>query len=163
GSGRPLLADFSVASGPQRPGAGAGEPFGGTLGYMAPEHLDAFNPAELTPREAVDERSDIYALGVVLFEWLTGRSPFPPPPGVLPGSDLLRALAAARRAGAPSPRSVRPDLPAAIDGVVRRCLEPVPARRYQSAAELALALEGCWELYQAEREMPPAGPLTRAT
>ncbi len=59
---------------------------GGTLPYMAPEHLDAFNPNGSTPPEAVDERSDIYALGLILFEMIAGEHPFPEPP---PGRPLL--------------------------------------------------------------------------
>ncbi len=44
---------------------------------MSPEHLDAFNPRGSTPPEAVDERSDIYALGLILFEMLAGEPAFP--------------------------------------------------------------------------------------
>lgn len=160
GYGRPLLADFNLASLSHQPASG--EPFGGTLAYMAPEHLDAFNPGEATPREAADQRSDLYSLGVVLFELLTGKSPFAPLPQPLAGDDLLRALAATRRAGAPAPSQVMPMIPAAVSRVVGRCLEPDPARRYQTAAALAQALEGCRELRQVEKEMPLAGPLTHA-
>src|SRR5262249_39055693 len=73
--GRPLLADFNVSHDPHQVRGREGM-FGGTLAYMAPEHLDAFNPDDPTPPEAVDRRSDIYALGMVLFELLTGRLPF---------------------------------------------------------------------------------------
>jgi hypothetical protein len=60
-------------------------------------------------------------------------------------------------------RRRRPELPEALDRVVRRCLAPQSEARYPSAEELALALEGCRDLLHAEREMPPAGPLTRAS
>jgi serine/threonine protein kinase len=77
--GRPLLADFNIAfAGRSAPGP-AGPGFGGTLAYMAPEHLDAFNASGPTPPDAVDQRSDVYSLGVVLFQLLTGRLPFEPP------------------------------------------------------------------------------------
>jgi serine/threonine protein kinase len=157
--GRPLLADFNLAAGPRR----GGEPaFGGTLGYMAPEHLDAFNPNDPTPPRAVDARSDIYSLGVVLFELLTGRRPFGPAAAGFPPGEALRALAAARRQGAPAPRQLRPDIPAVLDRVVRRCLDPNPDRRYPTAEELARVLDGCGELRRLGRDMPPAGPITRA-
>jgi serine/threonine protein kinase len=159
--GRPLLADFNLASASHQ-AAATDEPFGGTLAYMAPEHLDALNPADSTSREVVDQRSDIYSLGVVLFELLTGKSPFTPPPHPLVDSDKLRALALTRRAFAPAPSEVMPNLPASVSRVVRRCLEPVPAQRYQTAAELAQALEGCRELQQVDKDMPVPGPLTRA-
>src|SRR5262249_25160538 len=61
-NGRALLADFNLARDGRRAGSAAGERFGGTLAYMAPEHLVAFNPEEVASREAVDQRSDIYSL-----------------------------------------------------------------------------------------------------
>ncbi len=156
--GRPLLADFNVS---RRGDAGDDQPFGGTPAYMAPEHLDAFNPAEATTPAAVDGRADVYSLGAVLFEMLTGARPFAPR-GDLAGSRTLSDMAAERRAGAPSPRARWPQVPAVLDRAVRRCLEPDPARRYQTASELARALDGCGRWRRAERRMPPPGPLARA-
>src|SRR4051812_15193459 len=124
--GRPLLADFNIAFDPHGGVGSARESFGGTLAYMAPEHLDAFNPEEATPAEAVDQRSDIYALGVVLFESLPGRLPFS---HTTPGADIceaLRQLASARRAGPPSVRRDRPDIPEILDRTLQRCLDPRP-------------------------------------
>ena len=65
---------------------------GGTLPYMAPEHLDAFNPRGTTPPEAVDERADIYALALILFEMLAGHHPFEPPEVGRPLLDVLAAM-----------------------------------------------------------------------
>lgn len=148
--GRPLLADFNLASDPG-PGDGA-ELFGGSLAYMAPEHLGAFDPRDPTTADAVDERSDIYSLGVVLFELLAGVHPF----GRAAGSP-----AEARRRGAPSLRAIDPEVAPALDLALRRCLEPDPADRHASASELARDLEGCRELRRIEEELPD-GPLARA-
>jgi serine/threonine protein kinase len=157
--GRPLLADFNIAFDPRPVRGGARSMFGGTLGYMAPEHLDAFNPDEQTLPDAVDQRSDLYSLGVVLWETLTGRLPFPV---VGKGSvgDSLRTLAELRRKG-PPPLPPRRPLPEAMARILRRCLHPNPERRYASAAELARVLEGCREQRRIEKELPAGGLLTR--
>jgi serine/threonine protein kinase len=158
--GRPLLSDFNLAF---IAGNATEELFGGTLRYMAPEHLDAFNSDTTTPPEAVDERSDLYSLGVVLFELLTGQPPFADSAENLPREEALHAMAAERRGGAPSPRQRNPEVSEVLDRVVRRCLAPEPGRRYSSAAELAQVLDGCRELRHMAREMPPAGLLTKAS
>ena len=73
--GRPLLADFNVAQAPAALRGTDKETFGGTLPYMAPEHLDAFTgQTDATAR--VDQRSDIYSFGVLGYELLAGRPPF---------------------------------------------------------------------------------------
>jgi hypothetical protein len=128
---------------------------------MAPEHLDAFNPSDPTPPEAVDQRSDVYSLGVVLFQLLTGRLPFEPPGQKGALTTYLRELADQRRTASASPRQLT-EVPEALDRVIRRCLAPRPEDRYPSAADLARALDGCRELRWVEKELPPGGPVTRA-
>jgi hypothetical protein len=76
--------------------------------------------------------SDIYSLGAVLFELVTGRTPF--------GSGR-EALGRILREEVPGPRQVDPALPVALDRIVRKCLRKDPSERYQSAAELAGDLE----------------------
>jgi serine/threonine protein kinase len=158
--GRPLLADFNIAAHPHAVESQGADRVGGTLLYMAPEHLDAF--AGAAPPEVVDARSDVYSLGVVLFELLTGQLPFEDGGPDLPLREALPLLAAERRAHVPSPRQVCPEVPPVLDRVVRRCLESDPERRYPAAAELARALDGCLELCRAEKQLPPEGPLSRA-
>ena len=160
--GRPLLADFNLAHDMVRVDNLAEEIFGGTLAYMAPEHLDAFNPAEpAVAYDVVDERSDIYSLGVVLHEFLSGRLPFRHIPHRAEEQQALRNMAAERRAGVP-PMDLQVPGGEVLERIIRRCLDPDPSRRYQTAAELSRALEGCLEQRCIERELPPAGRLTRA-
>jgi serine/threonine protein kinase len=155
--GRPLLADFNIAC--DAKGMAGGNPFGGTVAYMAPEHLEAFGSEERSTRDAVDQRSDVFSLGVVLFELLTGRLPFHLG-GFDHSKESVRALAAARRQRAPAPSDCAA-MPGTLDRVVRRCLDPEPARRYQEAGELARALDGCRELRRIERNLPSLGPWAR--
>lgn len=155
--GRPLLADFNLASDPrQTSGEGL---FGGSLAFMSPEHLEAFNPEDSTSPGVVDERSDLYALGIVLFELLVGSRPFGKIDGPIRAAKTLRTMAEERRRGAPSPRAFDPDVPPALDRALRRSLDPEPSRRHASAAELARELEGCRTLRRIDAELP-TGPLT---
>jgi serine/threonine protein kinase/Tfp pilus assembly protein PilF len=133
--GRPMLLDFHLAA--DKWGDVDGKYLGGTLPYMAPEHLEAFATEGEAPAEAVDERSDIYSLGVVLFELLTGRHPFKPVLLSPRSQEGIAALVRARRAGAPSLRTINPRISPSLEAAVRKCLEPCPEKRYRSAWELA--------------------------
>jgi hypothetical protein len=158
--GRPLLADFSLSIA-EASREKSGEVFGGTLPYMAPEHLDAFNPQSPITPEAVDERSDIYSLGVVLYEMLALQLPFTAP--VAPISDeSLSLMAEARRSSPDAWRASFPNMPYALDEVLRRCLAADPASRFSSAGELAESLEGCRRLCHAAGKAPARGPFTKA-
>jgi serine/threonine protein kinase len=160
--GRPLLTDFNLSF-RKDPAAGrAADRVGGTLAYMAPEHLDAFYRDGGTPPEAVDQRSDAYSLGVVLYELLTGERPAAPPAPAAAACETLWPVAGARPSDVRPPRLLNPDIPPALDWTIRRCLDPDPGQRYQTAGELARALHGCGELRRRERELPAPGPLTRA-
>jgi hypothetical protein len=126
---------------------------------MSPEHLDAFSGDDLTA-SAVDARSDVYSLGVLLYELFTGEMPFDPP-GKGRMTDEVRKLAEQRRTSVPLlAKYVR--APASLERVIARCLAPDPADRFQSAAELAAALESCRELERVRRDMPQGSWLTRA-
>jgi Tol biopolymer transport system component len=98
--------------------------FGGTLPYMSPEQLLG---------EEIDERSDIYSAGVVLFELATGRLPFDD--SFVP--KLTNAIVHAAPAG---PKVLNPKLSAEFNRITLKCLEKDPELRYQSAKELAADL-----------------------
>jgi hypothetical protein len=98
----------------------------GTLDYLAPERIRG---------EPVDGRADIYALGCVLFECLTGQVPFPR------GSEAS-AIYAHLEEQPPRVSELRPDLPRALDDVVARALSKDRADRWQSGAELRAAAQG---------------------
>jgi serine/threonine protein kinase len=95
----------------------------GTIGYMSPEQVRG---------EPVDGRSDIFSLGVVLWEMLTGRRPFR-------GDSPVETLSAILREE-PAPDPAFADLPSDFERILRRSLEKRPESRYGSAADLALDL-----------------------
>jgi tetratricopeptide (TPR) repeat protein len=96
----------------------------GTAAYMAPEQALG---------KTVDGRTDLYALGVVLYELTTGRVPFP-------GGDPLATISQHLHAPVVPPRVLRPDLPRAVETVILRLLAKDPAQRFATAAETATAL-----------------------
>ncbi len=126
--GRPTILDFGISR---------GEPVGttitgegavlGTPGYLAPEQLMG---------QRADTRSDLYAVGIMLFEALAGRSPHATGPG---GS---RSVEARVTMVPPSLRSVQPAVPQEVAEVVDRLLAPQPHHRPASAAEVCSLLRG---------------------
>jgi tetratricopeptide (TPR) repeat protein len=97
---------------------------------MAPEHLEALKDGGRAP----DARSDLYSLGVILFELLTGRHPFPIHTG--PVREILPRMIAERLAPLPPLRPQNAKVSPAIESIVWHCLHSDPARRYRSAREL---------------------------
>jgi eukaryotic-like serine/threonine-protein kinase len=129
--GQPMLLDFSVAEDIKRCShAVSAGGVGGTLTYMAPEHLEAYTGAT----RVVDARSDLYSLGIILYEMLTRRDPFPIPKGEV--REVIPRMLEARKGPPPRLRCWNKDISPAVESIVRHCLEPDPARRYQSAHEL---------------------------
>lgn len=135
GDALPMLLDFNLAREPRdERDALAADHLGGTLAYMAPEHLEALSTGE---GGGVDARSDVFSLGVLLFEALTGSRPFPAPSSASTVPEVLHRAAEERRGPPPRFREEHPEIPAALERVIRRCLEPDPGRRFPTAAELA--------------------------
>ncbi len=151
--GRPLLVDFNLSF--QQTGAGpCDDRLGGTLAYMAPEHLAACAPEADSPRETIGQAADIYSLGVVLYQMASGDLPFTQTPPGATKREVLRAMAALRKE---LPPPLPSELPRALDQVTARCLQPEATERYSSARELSAALEGCRHYQAAERTMPDFG------
>lgn len=153
--GRPMLADFNVAFDRAQHAAG-GQHYGGTLAYMAPEYRAAVMGQ---PGGAADERCDIYALGVVLHELVTGSRPQALTLPLSPETVRSAAPTVPEQAHGSAPRlGVSLDqlaaVPRELGTVIRRCLDPDPAQRYQTAGELAAALSGAWQLLGARRALP---------
>lgn len=131
--GRVKVADFGIAkaveeSEPDRPDpadalTGTGS-IVGTAQYLSPEQVEG-NP--------VDGRTDVYALGVVLYEMLCGRPPFS-------GETEMAVALKHVTTPAPAPRQVRSDIPRPLEEVVLRAMAKTPEARFQSAAELQTAL-----------------------
>jgi serine/threonine-protein kinase len=122
--GHVLITDFGLASlAEEVQGADVGS---GTPAYMAPEQLEG--------RE-VTVRSDVYSLGLVLYEIFTGRRAFD-------STSLEAGLRARAEAAYPRPSELVADLDPAVEGVIVRCLEPDAARRPQSVLAVAAALPG---------------------
>lgn len=156
--GRPMLADFNISA--QQVDEAGSEMFGGTVAYMAPEHLDAFNPADDTTEDAVSTQADIYSLGLVLDELLHGRLP---QLTHAPGASMverLRKLADYRRQKPPRTKEVVPSARKTLELSICRCLAPNPQDRFGTGADLAEQLEGCRQMRSAERALPAAADST---
>ncbi len=128
-TGEPVLTDFGLArlmGGARRTRTGM---VLGTVFYMAPEQVLG---------EHVDHRADIYALGVMLFETLTGRLPFE-------GESLAEVMQHHLHSPVPDPRDIVPGLPPAFTEVVQRAMAKKPEDRFQSAAQFKDALEKALE------------------
>ena len=160
--GQPLLADFNISFQSLDENASADERFGGTLAYMAPEHLDAFHPETETKPDAVNQQSDLYSLGIVIAEIMYGDSPLESPPKCDNRIQYLERMAAVRSVAGPDVEAGAGDADKAFSYTIARCLDPDPEKRYQSGAQLATALEGVSELRRRERLMSNQGWFVRA-
>jgi len=133
--GQPMLLDFNLSHDTKLSGSATAAQAGGTLPFMAPEQLQAYQAQTCS----LNYTSDLYALGVILFELLTGRHPFSTPTG--PIKQVLDQMIADRLQPSPSVRTWNRTVSPAVEAIVRKCLEPNPARRYASARALQEDLE----------------------
>ncbi len=120
---RVVLTDFGIAKLIGEASLTGTGQFVGTPEYMAPEVIQG---------ESADHRSDLYALGVVVYQMLTGRTPFH-------AETPLAILHAHLHTPPPPPQQITPTIPLPVEGVVLTALAKDPAKRFQSAGELAAA------------------------
>ena len=124
----------------------------GTPGYMSPELLRG---------DPIDFRADQFSFGVLLYELVTGRHPFE-------GADQVATIARILEAEPEQVTSVRPDCPANLDRIIRRCLAKQPIERYQTTDALAADLDATAGVPSPVEPMriptpPPALPVTTPT
>jgi serine/threonine protein kinase/Tfp pilus assembly protein PilF len=124
--GNARIMDFGIARSVKGKGVTGGNVLIGTPEYMSPEQVDG--------KEA-GPRSDIYSLGIVLFEMLTGRMPFE-------GESVLSVAVKQKSEAPPDPRALNGQVPEGLARLVLRCLEKTPENRPASAAVLADGLAG---------------------
>ena len=133
-AGQVLLTGFGIAlilDETQTPGPGV---VMGTPAYMSPEQARG-GPG--------DERSDIYALGIILYELVIGRAPYK---GDTPTATLLKHLTEP----VPMVRQINRSIPEAVESVIAKALSKKPGARYQSAEELSLALQAAVGLEEGD-------------
>jgi len=141
-NGTVKIADFGVAQIPSGAQTAAGTAFGSPK-YMSPEQITG---------KKVDGRSDIFALGAVFYEMLTGRPPFV-------GDDLNAILYQVLNGAPPLPSSFVPNLPHGFDRIVARALAKNPEKRFQKASEMAASLRKYRRIVrQAQKEQLAVTP-----
>lgn len=141
-----------VTTDPNAPQLSAEYTVSGTPAYMSPE--------QATASTEIDFRADLYALGGILYTFLTGRTPFS-------GSNAVQLMIAHAKEQVVPPSQIQPGVPADLEAVVLRCLAKNPDDRYADARELAAALSACacaadwdaekardWWLEQMEKYQP---------
>lgn len=161
--GHAKLVDFNVSFCSEVAGASPATFFGGSLVYMSPEQLQACDPHhERTPAE-LDGRSDVYSLGVVLYELLNGERPFGEEHITGNWSETLSGMIQRRQEGIDKSRQLLNrsgtardnDCPQLLLDAIDRCLQPEIEKRFSSAAELKRQLD--WAAQPGTRQVlePP--------
>jgi len=139
------IMDFGVARAFSGDAATTLNVIAGTPAYMAPEQVES---------RTVDQRTDIYALGLIVYEMLTGREVF------RADTPLAAAYKQVHEAPAP-PRNVDPAIPETVQSLILRCIEKEPERRFQTVAELAVAIDALGYAPPPTTDVPGTGVVPR--
>jgi serine/threonine protein kinase len=144
-NGNAKIMDFGIARSVREKGITGPSVMIGTPEYMSPEQAEA---------KVVDHRSDIYSLGVILYEMATSRVPF--------AGETALSIAMKHKGETPkSPKELNPNLPADLSGLIMKCLEKDKDKRYQTAVEIRTDLERIEKgIPTTERVVPERKPLT---
>lgn len=144
-NGNVRIMDFGIARTIKGKGITGSGVIIGTPEYMSPEQVEA---------KDIDQRSDIYSLGIIMYEMLTGRLPFE--------ADTPFAIGVKHKSEAPThPKELNPQIPDDLSGVILKCLEKDRENRYQSAADVQTELEKIEQgLPTTDRDIPTKKPLT---
>ncbi|MFD6102915.1 serine/threonine-protein kinase [Nocardia salmonicida] len=157
--GVPKLADFNISFS-ENAGTSPLSYFGGSLAYMSPEQLEASHPGHDRSAADLEARSDLFSLGVLLWELLTGAKPFDDTGADDPAwgdQTRLEAMLASRSAGV-SPTALQqlpPDCPPALRRVLLRCLEPDRTDRWPDGDVLATQFDLCQDAHARDLVDPP--------
>ncbi len=135
--GVPKIMDFGIASALTRPGK-TDSPLIGTPRYMAPEYIADKN---------IGTQADVFALGAILFEMVTGRYAFA-------GASQSELLINVLNNPVPAPSSINPDVGERLDAVILKALEKDPQRRYSTAGEMLVALLEYREQSDQKQNLP---------
>jgi hypothetical protein len=141
-TGQAILMDFGIAKivgGQRHTATGA---VVGTAMYMSPEQIKGENP---------DNRSDIYSLGVTLFEMVSGQPPFK-------ADSAMTLMMMHVNDPVPNPKDLNPDVPNALVSVINKALAKDPGDRYQSAAEMVSALRNAMDQAKTDAAKTPLPP-----
>lgn len=143
--GNAKIMDFGIARSIREKGITGPSVMIGTPEYMSPEQAEA---------KEVDHRSDIYSLGIILYEMATGRVPFE--------GETALSIAMKHKGEIPkNPKQFNPNIPDDLSGVILKCLEKDRAKRYQTAAEVRSELEKIEKgIPTTERVVPERKTLT---
>ena len=133
----PKLADFNVSFAGSAGRAGAAASFGGSIGYMSPEHLRAISATALSEPETVAERADIYSLAILLWELWQGSRPFDADANPSSWTEAVEQQMSARNEPLPEPNRRGGASERVLEKTLRLALQPNPDDRPASGTELA--------------------------
>jgi serine/threonine protein kinase/Flp pilus assembly protein TadD len=144
-NGNARILDFGIARSVEGKGITDAGMMIGTPEYMSPEQVEG---------KEIDQRSDVYSLGIILYEMVTGRVPFE--------GDTPFTVGVKHKSETPqNPKEINTQIPDDLNSVILRCLEKDKSKRYQSADEVRSELENIEKgIPRTDREMPKRKPIT---